>query len=149
MRIDFCDPYSRTGQMAVVRRGDTQRFRGGFYAIAQTPTIGAVENTTGAGLVRSKYEKARKQFFNTAAEGIDALRRGDIDFMIHDAAVVMVLAAQYESELEPVYSLLTEEYLAWGVRRGDEALRQAANAYMADLKRDGRLEALVKRWMPF
>jgi ABC-type amino acid transport substrate-binding protein len=148
IRIAFSDPYSRTGLMAIVRRGDIQRFKMGYYSIVEKPTIGAVEDTTGAGFIRSRYENAKKLFFKTSAEGIAALRNKKIDLMIHDAPVILVMAATYESELAPVYSLLTEEYLAWGLRREDTALLNSANAYLADLKRDGRLKAIVQRWMP-
>jgi ABC-type amino acid transport substrate-binding protein len=68
--------------------------------------------------------------------------------MIHDAPVVLVLAAEHESELEPIYSLLTEEYLAWGLRREDGMLLKSVNAYLNDMKRDGRLQTVVNRWMP-
>ncbi|MBC2733884.1 MAG: transporter substrate-binding domain-containing protein [Desulfobacteraceae bacterium] len=148
VRIAFSDPYSRTGQMALIRRGDLQRFKMGYYSIVETPSIGAVENTTGALLVRERYEKAKKRFFKTSAEGIEALRNKTIDLMIHDAPVVLVLAAEHESELEPIYSLLTEEYLAWGLRREDGMLLKSVNAYINDMKRDGRLQTVVNRWMP-
>jgi polar amino acid transport system substrate-binding protein len=148
VRIAFSAPYSRTGQMAIVRRGDIQKMQSGYYSIVEPPSIGAVENTTGAGLIRSRYQNARKRFFKTSAEGVEALRKKTIDLMIHDAPTILVLAAQYESELEPVLSLLTEEYLAWGLRRDDTALLESANAYITDLKRDGRLKAMVHRWMP-
>lgn len=148
IRIAFSNPYSRTGQMAIVRRGDIQRFQQGYYSVVEKPSIGAVENTTGAGFIRSRYENTNKFFFKTSAEGITALRGKKIDLMIHDAPTVLVLAATYESELAPIMALLTEEYLAWGIRRNDTALLNSANAYVADLKRDGRLKALVNRWMP-
>lgn len=148
MRIAFSDPYSRTGLMAIVRRGDIQRFKMGYFSVVEKPTIGAVEDTTGAGFIRSRYENAKKLFFKTSAEGITALRNKKIDLMIHDASVILVMAATYESELAPVYALLTEEYLAWGLRREDTALLKSANAYLADLKRDGRLKTIVHRWMP-
>jgi len=148
IRIAFSNPYSRTGQMAIVRIGDIQRFQSGYYNLVQKPTLGAVENTTGAGFMRSRYESAQKIFFKTSQEGIAALRNKTIDLMIHDAPTILVMAATYESELAPVYALLTEEYLAWGIRRNDPALLESANAYLADLKRDGRLKAIVNRWMP-
>jgi len=148
VRIAFCDPYSRSGLMAILRRGDIQRFKAGYFSLVETPGIGAVEGTTGAGFVRSRYEKARKRFFKTSEDGITALRDKSIDLFIHDAPVVLVMAATYESELAPIYSLLTEEYLAWGVRRDNTALQKAANAYIADLKNNGRLKSIVQRWMP-
>lgn len=148
IRIAFSNPYSRTGQMAIVRRGDIQRFQQGYYSIVEKPSIGAVDNTTGAAFIRSRYENTKKIFFKTSTAGIKALREKKIDLMIHDAPTVLVLAATYESELAPIYALLTEEYLAWGIRRNDTALLEAANAYVADLKRDGRLKTLVNRWMP-
>ena len=70
IRIAFSDPYSRTGQMALVRREDIQRFAAGYFSIVEPPGIGAVENTTGAGLVRTRYANARKHFFQTRPKAL-------------------------------------------------------------------------------
>jgi len=45
-------------------------------------------------------------------------------------------------------SLLTEEYLAWGVRKNDVELLQSANSFINTYKKDNRLHEIVNRWIP-
>ena len=44
---------------------------------------------------------------------------------------------------------LTEEYLAWAVRKDNPELLREANAYVAQLKSKGQLQEMVNRWIPF
>jgi ABC-type amino acid transport substrate-binding protein len=48
----------------------------------------------------------------------------------------------------PVYSLFTEEYLAWAVRKDDAQLLEAANAFLQEIHKSGRLRQLIQRWIP-
>ena len=40
---------------------------------------------------------------------------------------------------------LSEEHLAWGIRKNDPQLLDAANQFVAELKQDGRLQAATRR----
>jgi ABC-type amino acid transport substrate-binding protein len=51
--------------------------------------------------------------------------------------------------LTPIPILLTEESLAWGVRKDDEQLLNAANLFLETWKNDGRLENAITKWMPY
>ena len=44
---------------------------------------------------------------------------------------------------------LNEEFLAWGVRREDTALREAANRVIQRWKDNGTLSTVLKPWLPF
>jgi polar amino acid transport system substrate-binding protein len=149
VRIAFCTPYAQTGQMALVRRSDVRRFQTGYYSLVEIPSIGAVRNTTGNVYVRSNFPDNRQQFFDTPDDAVRALLRRRIDILIHDAPFVMMAAAKFESQLTPMPTLFTSEYLAWGVRKDDLAMREAANGYIDELKRTGRLQEMVNRWIPF
>jgi ABC-type amino acid transport substrate-binding protein len=69
---------------------------------------------------------------------------------VHDAPIILQLALENEDKnLKPVFSVfLTEEYLAWGIRREDAAMLSAANRFLDAIKKDGRLMQMVKRWIP-
>ena len=45
-------------------------------------------------------------------------------------------------------AMLTQEYLAWGVRKDEPGLRNAANAFLEKARQDGSLQATIRRWIP-
>jgi polar amino acid transport system substrate-binding protein len=150
-RIAFSKPYFRSGQMALMHKKDTARFSAGFFAItAQYLRIGVVKGTTGEYFVRKSFHSAKKiETFSTAKDGVEALIKQKLDLFIHDAPIIMMLAAENESRaVLPLYSLLTEEYLAWGIRKDDTELLESANRFMTNIRGDGRLKKIVKRWIP-
>ena len=70
--------------------------------------------------------------------------------LIHDGPIVLMLAAENESAgLTVLPSLMTEEYLAWGIPKNDVALLDSANRFIEKLQKDGRLDKIVKRWIPY
>ena len=157
MRIAFSVPYYRTGQMAMIRKENQNRFPTGYYGLlGQSPAMhfGVVKGTTGETFVRTYFESAKKvTTYPTSEEAIKALltplRVNRIDVFIHDAPILlMLLAKQPSAELTVVPSLLTEEDLAWGIRKTDPGLRDAANRFIENLRQSGRLEELTRRWIP-
>ena len=148
VRVAFCNPYAQSGLMALIRREDIQRFDSGYYALVERPTLGAVKNTTGEIYVRTGYPNAEKRYFDNVADAVEALKSRQIEVLIHDAPVIMLMAADNESQLTMAGSLLTKEYLAWAVSKDNTALRDKANTFLKDLKKQGRLQTLVSRWIP-
>ena len=155
IRISFSTPYFRTGQMALVHKKDINRFPQTYYGIlGQAPLlkIGVIKGTTGEIFVRKNFGFQAKKIssFKTSKIAADALLRAQIDMLIHDGPIILMLAAENEAAgLTPLPSLLTEEYLAWGIRKNDVALLNSANRFIDHLNRDGSLNRIVKRWIPF
>jgi len=154
-RIAFSEPYFRTGQMPLVRKRDKidkYKYTSGYYGIfAMAPVlrIGVVKGTTGEFFVRKDFGSAKKiTAFLTAKEAVAALKGGDIDLFVYDAPMIYALAAENQADVAPLLSLLTEEYLGWGMRKNDEGLLESANAFIRQLKRDGELLPTVNRWLP-
>lgn len=153
IRIAFSEPYFRTGQMALIRKRDAHRYPHGYYSIfgwTVRIVIGVVKGTTGESFVKENFGRAKKIIsYQTAKEGAKALAGGGIDMVIHDAPIILMLAAENESKgLVPLPSLLTEEYLAWGVKKNDVELLRSANSFIKTYKKDGRLHEIVNRWIP-
>jgi polar amino acid transport system substrate-binding protein len=149
MRIAFCAPYAKTGQMALIRREDIQRFQTGYYSLVEIPSIGAVHNTTGDVFIRSRFPDTRKIFYGTLDDGVRALMGHKVDVLVYDAPAVMLAAAKFENWLAPIPKMFTNEYLAWAVRKDNPELLREANAYVAQLKSKGQLQEMVNRWIPF
>ena len=128
VRIAFSNAYFRSGQMALVRDRDRHRFTKGYYSIAAATNIGVVKGTTGEFFARKRFFNAKIKSYDTARQGVADLLINRINVLIHDAPIILVLASENETNgLTPIFSLLTEEYLAWGIRKDDTALLKSAN----------------------
>ena len=46
-----------------------------------------------------------------------------------------------------LYQPLTEEYLAWAVRKDDGQLRDSLNAELSVLRTGGELQSIIDRWI--
>jgi polar amino acid transport system substrate-binding protein len=114
-----------------------------------------VKGTTGEQFVLKNLDAAKKiRFYKTSAEAMNALTTGlgarRIDILIHDGPILISLLAGRQSiDLALVPTLLTEEFLAWGMRKNDAELLESANRFLETIKKDGRLKTMVDRWVPF
>ena len=151
VRIDFSNPYTRSGQMMLVRLADGQRYPRGYYDLKwrQAITVATVKGTTGEGFARRHLKRAMVRSYGQGELAVAALLAREVDVFISDAPMVAVYAAQHEGQLQPVYSLLTEEYLAWGIGKHNPTLQKLANGFLAQMEEDGRLQQLLGRWLPF
>lgn len=150
-QIDFAEPYLQSGQVALIRIGDRERYAKGYADIAgQYQSIGVVKGTFGQQYVERTFEDSRKISFNTSQAAVDALMRGIVDVVIHDGPIICMLAAANTAEgLMPIFPPFTKEYLAWGVRKEDVELRRAANDFLARLKVTGELAPMIRKWIPY
>lgn len=155
IRISFSTPYFRTGQMALIHKKDKHRFPQSYYGIlGQAPVlkIGVVKATTGESFVRQNFGRNAEKInsYETSKIAVDALLRGKVDMVIHDGPIVLMLAAENESAgLTTLTALLTEEYLAWGIRKNDVELLDSANRFISELREAGKLDQILQRWIPY
>ena len=158
IRIAFSNPYYRTGLLALVRREDkTRRFPVGYKSIVgQVPSLrfGVVQGTTGEQFVRQNFGRARMiRVYGTSREAANALTTifmvNRIDLLVHDGPILVMLAAEDESgKLHLIPEYMTEENLAWGIRKNDPKLLESANQFIQKLKQEGRLASMIQRWIP-
>lgn len=148
LRIAFAKPYLITGQIALVRRADANRYLLGFPAMP-AGTLGVLKATTGDFLVQQEFSNSKRKEYKSGEEAATALKKNRIDLFICDAPTVWWLAGVHEADgLVAVPILLTSEQLAWGVRRSDTDLLNSVNAALDKLQASGRASQIFKRWIP-
>ena len=77
------------------------------------------------------------------------MRARRIDVFIHDAPPMWRIGAGIdERELMGLYSPLTDEALAWAVRKNDPELVQSLNEMIAAWRETGQLDRVLNRWIP-
>ncbi len=147
-RIAFSKPYLHVGQMALVRNHDANAYAVGF-PYRPEGVIGVKKGTTGDFLVQQEFPTSKRKEFKSGEEGAKALVKKRIDLFIGDSPMIWWLSGVNEANgLTAVPILLSEENLAWGVRKGDTELLAAVNRALDQMMQDGKLAAIVKRWIP-
>ena len=148
VRVAFARPYLTIGQTVLVRREDANKYLLGF-PVRPEGTIGVLKATTGDFLVQQEFPRNKRKDYRTPEDAAKALLKKKVDLFISDSPVVLWLAGLYEAEgLVPVQINLSEEHLAWAVRKSDAALLESVNTALEKFQKDGRAAALVKRWIP-
>ncbi len=148
-RVRFTKPYMQIGQLALIRSSDIARFGRTHLIRRSGARVGYERGSMGERFVASRLTRSRSFAFDDVDAGIRSLRAGRIDYFIHDAPTVWRLAGDPTSrDLQGLYRPLTEEHLAWAVRRDDATLLTLLDTTLAHWKREGLIEAIVDRWIP-
>lgn len=148
--VAFTEPYLRVGQMAVVLAKNLPRLRDYDAMEAPSARVGYQTNTTGESYVRKSLARAQRKGYDSAADGVAALRAGEIDFFVHDAPTVWRLTGQFDpanADLAGRYRPLTTEYLAWAVRKDDARLLEELNGVLTRWEKDGVIDTILDRWI--
>ena len=149
-QVRFVKPYMRVGQMSIILKAD--RLELGSPALVERThrRVGFVAETTGAVYVQDHLRQAQHVAFSSTDAGLDALRAGQIDVFIHDAITAWRVGShETDDTLTASYSPLTEEYLAWAVRKTDETLHQELEAVLERWRRSERLREITRKWLTF
>ena len=150
VRINFTDPYLKSGLLATIRAGDSAKYNSVKSIVADFPGVGVIEGTTGEAYVRKNMSKSpRIVKLSKVSDAASELRSRRVDVFVYDAPAVVWLVSENEADLRVVRELFSEEYLGWGVRRDDPELRAKVNAALENWKKDGTLKDTVLRWLPY
>lgn len=76
----------------------------------------------------------------------DALKRGDVDAMMIDRAVVRDLIERSDGELKQAFLLPTDEQFGIAVAKTNTVLLTRINTALVAMKNDGTLDALKDKW---
>jgi polar amino acid transport system substrate-binding protein len=149
VRIEFSDPYLETGLLALIRRKDAQKFKAPEDLVHHMARLGFQKGATAQAYVQGQLSNTTSRAFMTPDDGALEVQRKRIDAFVHDGPGAGWLASKYDADLTVILTPLSRERLAWGVRRGDEALLKELNQTLAAWKDDGSLDRMLNRWLPY
>lgn len=145
----FTDAYMRVGQMAIMHKSKVGRFAQPWAVYREGVRIGVEPGTTGAAFAARELVDAVVRNYADPDAAFAGLRQDEIDLYIHDAPTSWQLANSMENDdLISLYAPLTEEMLAWAVRKDDVALAQELNRALGLMKSNGSLQYILNRWIP-
>ncbi len=149
MRVAFTDPWMTSGLMAAMRQTDTGNIKSiddvkNFYG-----RIGVLSGTTGHDFVRRNCPNARLVKIASAGDAAVQLQRNQVDLFVDDIPSILWQVSVYEAELAPLMERLTEDQIAWAVRRDNMTLMQQLNDVIRKGKQDGTIDAAILKWIPY
>ena len=148
--VQFTDPYLTVGQMALIRSAElSERQQRGLIDTPET-RVGFRPGTTGEEYLRSTIQQAQLVAVDSIEDGVQALRDKRIDYLVHDAPTIWRVVGGFlstETELTGLYRPLTDEHLAWAVRKGDDALAKTLDDALARWRKDGHLDVVLDSWI--
>jgi len=148
LEMTFASPYFRTGQQAIIRRDLGKEILSSRDVDRIKHRIGVEKGTTALAYVNSSIRNAKVLEFATLGEAVEALKRKQIQVVIHDAATSRWLVRHDKTELlQTVPGLMTDEAIAWAVNPANTELLKQVNDALQAMRADGTLARLAEKWV--
>lgn len=145
----FADSYLRVGQMAIMHKSKVGRYSQPWAIYREGVRVGVKSGSTGAAFAERELKDAVVRQYENTEQAFAALRSDEIDLYVHDAPTSWQLANGMENDdLISLYAPLTEEMLAWAVRKDDGALAADLNRALRLMRSNGTLQYILNRWIP-
>ncbi|MFP6808552.1 MAG: ABC transporter substrate-binding protein [Pseudomonadales bacterium] len=148
-RVDFTMPYMEIGQMAIVRLADASKYGQAQGLFSKGLRIGVHQGTTGEILVRKSFTDATVVVYGGVESALEALREEKIDVFVHDSTTSWQLSRSFINDnLLSLNRFLSREDIAWAVRKEDQNLLSALNLALEKLKSEGKVNEVIRYWLP-
>jgi polar amino acid transport system substrate-binding protein len=112
---------------------------------AETARIGVMTSSTGEAITTARFPKAQVKSFDDIMDAVAAMSSGQLD-----AIVTAYPAALQVTKKNPALGLLPEplayEDTAIAVKKANDELLADLNRIISELKSDGTLESMKRRW---
>lgn len=147
--VDFTQLTFVTGASLMTLQSDEKRDSSGFSG----KKIGVVKDTTTAvflkNLLQETKTKAEIVFFNSAKEGIKALKNKEIDAYSADQIVLIGIASTAQNRMNFVIAstVFSFEPFAFAVRRNDADFRLVADRALSHLCRSKKIFEIYDKWV--
>lgn len=139
--VDFSDPYFPADQSLTVKAGSD------ITSVEDLAgkRVGAQLGTTGADYAKKNTDAETVRTYDLVDDAFNALNAGQIDGAIVDFPVAKS-ATEEKKGLELVATIPTGEVYGLGFKKDRDALRQAVNKALAEMKDDGTYTEIYKKW---
>ncbi len=141
--VDFSNPYFEAEQSLVVPEGSD-------IATVEDlagATVGAQDGTTGEEYANEETDAANVRGFPEAADAFNALRAGQVEAVIIDNFAAQDAVEQGVGGISIATEIPTGELYGLVVGQDNDALLDAVNDALEEIKDDGTLEDLYQRYI--
>lgn len=144
LAVNFTDPYYVTGQVLLVRKGET-RIKS-YKDMDNKDFVLAVKTGTTSDLSTAKIIKnAKIDKYSTEIDGVTALKTKKADVFVYDKPYIEDYSEK-DSEVTMLPELFTKEYFGFAIKKGDQDYLNWLNYFIEEIKADGTYDILYKKW---
>jgi polar amino acid transport system substrate-binding protein len=140
--VDFSSSYFPADQSLMVKQGSPVK----STADLKGKIVGAQTGTTGADYAKKKSGAKTVRTYEQIDDAFNALEAGQVAGVINDCPVSKY-AERSHKDLAVVQAIQTNELYGFAFRKGSDALRNAANKQIAQLKKNGGLARISLKWL--
>jgi ABC-type amino acid transport substrate-binding protein len=140
-KVDFSDPYYAADQALAVAPGSDIR----TVEDLAGATVGAQDGTTGEAYANDETDASDVRPFPEGPDAINALKAGQVDATIIDQPVAQD-ALEKEGGIEIPTIIPTGELYGLPFRQDGDALRERVNEALTEMKEDGTLNELYRKY---
>lgn len=149
-QVDFSSPYMLSQQFMLVRADEDSFSNAEEFAADEDLLVGAQPGTTNFytavyNVLDGNEANPRIKLFETFGASVQALKAGDVDLVLMDATSVQGYMGANPGAFKSVGGPLGSEEFGFILTPGSDLLAPI-NAAIAEMKSDGTLEALNKKW---
>lgn len=144
-RINFSDPYYRSGLTFVIRKGDEGKYTSveslkGQRLCAQLGSVSAMKAQT--------FSKDNVTTFNDAYAAYLELKSGGCEAVLNDRPVNLYFMAtsQNASDFHEINELMDAEDMAMVIPKNNDELLTKVNKALSELKANGTYEQIYNKW---
>jgi len=149
VQMDFSSPYLVVGQTALIRPSDLLHYNTKIKIRSARARMGVIEGSDADHLVSQYFSHTIRVPFQSSRKAVAALKKDDIDLWMGNAPAIWWVAQQQTPPLAITPALFAKEEVAWAFRRESVSLRESANQALRDWQKDGTLESVLGRWLPY
>ncbi len=144
--VDFSDPYYKANQSLMVTSGSDIRTVDDLGGA----TVGAQDGTTGEDYANERDRRVvRSGDYPEGPDAINALRAGQVDAVIIDQPVAVdAVESLTGGDIEIAQEIVTSELYGLPFAPDNDALREAVNGALQEIKDDGTLATLYEQYFP-
>jgi ABC-type amino acid transport substrate-binding protein len=140
--VDFSDPYLAADQSLMVKEGSDIS----SVDDLQGEVIGAQLATTGADYAKDEIDAETVRTYDLIDDAFNALQAGQIAAVINDCPVSKY-AERAKPDLRVVQAIQTNENYGLAFSKDSDALREAVNGALTEIKQDGTLRRIFLKWL--
>jgi polar amino acid transport system substrate-binding protein len=112
---------------------------------ARHAKIGVMTGTTGEQIAKARFKEAEIKSFDDVMDGVGAMKAGQLEAIVTSYPTA-VQVAKKNPDLGALAESLDREDSSVAMRKGSTEMLAAVNKIISELRSDGTLDAMRKRW---
>ncbi len=143
-QFDFSQPYTISGIQILVRKGDEGDYKSPEDLSGKA--VGVVLGTNYEQWLREHVPDADIRTYDDDPTRNQDLLVGRIDAILNDRLIAGNLMERYEGRIVPAGEPFARQEMGIATRKGDQEFLAALNKAIDELRQDGTLEAISRKW---